>query len=82
MLQRYPNHGSIVPGGRGDRITLGNCITMTKKVDDGFTGRVLMALVTELVDRNYEDAKVLVQTLANEHGVGTYAERVFAQEVR
>jgi hypothetical protein len=52
------------------------------KVDDGFTGRVLIALVTELVDRNYEDAKVLVQTLANEHGVGTYAERVFAQEVR
>jgi hypothetical protein len=55
---------------------------MTKKVDDGFTGRVLMSLVTELVDRNYEEAKVLVLTLAKEHGVGTYAERVFAQAVR
>jgi hypothetical protein len=52
---------------------------MTKKVDDGFTGRVLMALVTAMADRNYRDAKVLVHTLAKEHGVGAYAEKVMGR---
>jgi hypothetical protein len=51
---------------------------MTKRTDDGFTGRVLMALVTAIADKNYADAKALVQTLANEHGVGLHAERVIA----
>jgi hypothetical protein len=55
---------------------------MTKKVDDGFTGRVLMALVSAMADRNYKDAKEHVLVLAKEHGVGTYAERVMAQSVR
>jgi hypothetical protein len=49
---------------------------MTKKVDDGFTVRVLMSLVTAMVDRNYKDAKLHVHTLAKEHGVGAYSEKV------
>jgi hypothetical protein len=49
---------------------------MTKKVDDGFTVRVLMSLVTAMVDRNYKDAKLYVHTLAKEHGVGAYSEKV------
>lgn len=55
---------------------------MTKKVDDGFTGDLIGLLVTAMVDRNYKDAKVLVQTLAKEHGLGAYAERVLAQPGR
>jgi hypothetical protein len=51
---------------------------MTKKSDDGFTGRVITGLVSAIVDKNYEDAKELVQILANEHGVGHIAERVIA----
>ncbi|MGA2055398.1 MAG: hypothetical protein ABSG88_08815 [Bradyrhizobium sp.] len=54
---------------------------MTKKVEVDFTGRVLMALVSAIVDNNHVDAKALIQTLANEHGVGVYAERVMAQAV-
>jgi hypothetical protein len=55
---------------------------MTKKVDDGFSGRVLMALATAMADRNYKEAKALVAVLAKEHGVGAHAERVMAQAVR
>jgi hypothetical protein len=55
---------------------------MTKNVDDGFTGRVLMALATAMSDRNYKEAKTLVAVLAKEHGVGASAERVMAQPVR
>lgn len=55
---------------------------MTKQVDDGFTGRVLMALVTALADKNYKEAKVLVAVLAKENGVGASADRVLAQAVR
>jgi hypothetical protein len=55
---------------------------MTKKTDDGFTGRLLMALVTAMADRNHKDARVLVAALAKEHGLGAYAERVMAQPIR
>jgi hypothetical protein len=51
---------------------------MAKKKDDGFTVRVIMALMSAIVDKNYNDAKALVVVLAKEHGVGTYAERVIA----
>jgi hypothetical protein len=51
---------------------------MTKKADDGFTGRVIMALTSAIVDKNHADAKEIVQILANEHGVGIHAERVIA----
>jgi hypothetical protein len=33
---------------------------MTKRKDDGFTRRVLMALATAMADRNYKEAKALV----------------------
>ena len=49
---------------------------MTKRTDDGFTGRVLMAIATAMADRNYKEAKALVQVLAKEHGVGTHAAKV------
>jgi hypothetical protein len=55
---------------------------MTKKSDDGFTGRVLMALATAIADKNHADAKAHVLTLAKEHGVGASANRVMAQAVR
>jgi hypothetical protein len=55
---------------------------MTKKSDDSFTVRLLMALVTAMADRNYKDARVIVATLAKEHGLGTYADRVMAQPRR
>jgi hypothetical protein len=55
---------------------------MTKKTDDGFTGRVLMALATAMADRNYKEAKALVAVLAREHGLGAYADRVMAHAVR
>jgi hypothetical protein len=55
---------------------------MTKRTDDGFSGRVLMGLVTAMADRDYKVAETLVAVLAKEHGVGTYAKRVFAQAVR
>ena len=54
---------------------------MTKK-DDGFTQRLLLALVTAMADRNHKDARVIVRTLAKEHGLATYAERVMAQPAR
>ena len=40
---------------------------MTKK-DDGFTVRLPVALVTAMTDRNHKDARVIVATLAKEHG--------------
>jgi hypothetical protein len=55
---------------------------MTERTDDGFSGRVLMALATAMADRNYKQAKALVATLAREHGVGIHAERVMARAVR
>ena len=50
---------------------------MTKK-DDGFTVRLPVALVTAMTDRNHKDARVIVATLAKEHGLGAYADRVMA----
>jgi hypothetical protein len=55
---------------------------MTKKSDDGFTGRVLMAIVSAMADKNYADARQYLLVLAKEHGVGIHAERVMAQAVR
>jgi hypothetical protein len=55
---------------------------MTKKVDDGFTGRVLLAIASAMADRNYKDAKEHLLVIAKEHGVGAHAERVMAQAVR
>jgi hypothetical protein len=51
---------------------------MTKKVEISFTGSVVLSLVSELIDRNWEEAKGLALILANEHGVGSTAERIFA----
>jgi hypothetical protein len=42
---------------------------MTKKEDDGFTSRALMALATAVADQNYRDAEIIVAALAREHGV-------------
>jgi hypothetical protein len=42
---------------------------VTKKTDDGFTSRALMALVTAIADKNYQDAEVIVDALAPEHGI-------------
>jgi hypothetical protein len=42
---------------------------MTKKVDDGFTGRALVALITAVEDRNWEDVEINTGVLAKEHGV-------------
>jgi hypothetical protein len=44
-------------------------IYMTKKEDDGFTSRALMALATAVADQNYRDAEIIVAALAREHGV-------------
>jgi hypothetical protein len=52
---------------------------MTKEKDDGFTVRLLVALVTAMADRNHKDARLIVATLAKEHGLGAYADRVMAQ---
>lgn len=52
---------------------------MTKK-DDGFTVRLLAALVTAMADRRHKDARDIVATLAKEHGLGAYAERVMARQ--
>jgi hypothetical protein len=49
---------------------------MSKKKDDGFTGRALMALVTAMEDQNYKDAEIIVAALAKEHGLENYAQRV------
>jgi hypothetical protein len=38
-------------------------------MNDGFTSRALMALVTAMADKNYADAEVVVAALAKEHGV-------------
>jgi len=51
---------------------------MTKK-DDGFTKRVLIALITEMADRSYPDAKVHVRTLSREHGLADYADKVMGR---
>jgi hypothetical protein len=51
---------------------------MTKKADDGFSGRIIMALTSAIVDKNHADARELVAVLAKEHGVGVYAERAMA----
>ena len=42
---------------------------MTRKTDDGFTSRALMALVTAMADKNYRDAEVIVAALAREHDI-------------
>jgi hypothetical protein len=51
---------------------------MTKRTDDGFSGRLITGLASAIVDKNYEDAKELVAILAKEHGVGAIVERVIA----
>jgi hypothetical protein len=51
---------------------------MTKK-DDGFTVRLLTALVTAMADRNHKDARVIVATLAREHGLADYVYKVMGR---
>jgi hypothetical protein len=49
---------------------------MTRKKDDGFASRALMALAAALADCNYKDAEIIVAAMARERGVGTYARQV------
>jgi hypothetical protein len=42
---------------------------MTRKKDDGFITRALMALATAMADQNYRDAEIIVAALARENGV-------------
>jgi hypothetical protein len=42
---------------------------MTRKKDDGFTSRALMALAAALSDCNYQDAEIIVAAMAKEYGV-------------
>jgi hypothetical protein len=42
---------------------------MTRKKDDGFTSRALMALAAALADCNYNDAEIIVAAMAKEYGV-------------
>jgi hypothetical protein len=55
---------------------------MTKKKDDGFTQRMVVLLCTAIADKNYKDAKMIVQALAKEHGAANYAAKVMGQLIR
>jgi hypothetical protein len=53
---------------------------MTKKTDDGFTSRALMALVNAMAGQKYKNAEIIISALAKEHGLGHYAERVMGAQ--
>jgi len=55
---------------------------MTKKIDDGFTGRVLLSLATAISDRSWKEVKALTAVLAKEHGVELPVGRIMAQPGR
>jgi len=45
-----------------------------KKPDAGFTRRLLLALASAVADHNHQDTRVIVETLAKEHGVNLPAD--------
>jgi hypothetical protein len=49
-----------------------------KKPNAGFTKRLIMALASAVADRNHDDVRVIVETLAKQHGLASFAKAVLA----